>query len=429
MEVSSPSPRSRRPARFLAILLLLALVALGTSAIAVHVWAEFHFRQAQNELKKLQLTRAREHLEKCLKVWPRSFRVNFLAARTARRLGDMEQAEAYLQTCQRLVGNRDEIVLERLLIRAQFDEPDEVQDALRDLVQKNHPDSSLILEALARGYALMFRFVDLDFILQMWRERDPDNLLIDVFQAWSYEQLGAREDATKVFKRIIERDPHNDEARFRLANLLIDLSKPAEAIPHLETIIRRHPDNLFAKVRLALSLHDMGQLDEAEKILDEVLQQDPNYPPALTARGRIALQMNQVEEAVDYLRRSAEIDRIDYPTHFLLHQALLRLDRPEELAKVSERLKLLESDTRRLHDVVVVQNSQNPNDPALCVEAGAILLRMGEKEDGLRWLQRALKIDPLYARAHAELAKYFESHGDAKRATYHRRMAGEQVSR
>lgn len=421
--------RSTRRVRWLLVVLLSLFVGLGAAATVVHLRAEYHYRQAQQAFDRLRLLRARDHIDTTLATWPRSFRVNFLAARIARRVGDLERAEKYLQICQDLVGPREEIFLERLLIRAQNGETDEVQPALRDLVQKNHPDSGLILEALARGYAFLFRFVDLDFVLHMWLEREPDNLLAHFFQAWSHEQLGARDDAVIEYRRIVERDPENDEARLRLANLLIDKSQPAEAIEHLQIVIRRHPENLAAKVRLALSLHDLGQLDEAERILTEVLESEPEYAPALTARGRIALQLNQVELATEYLQKAASIDRADYTTWFLLHQALERQDRPEELAKVSERLKVLEADTRRLHDIVVVQNSQRPNDPALHVEVGAILLRSGEKEEGLRWLQQALKIDPLYPRAHMELAKYFEAHGDAKRATHHRRMAGEFAPR
>lgn len=431
---NSPQPpdrgRSQRWLRRVTVALLLLFIALGLFAVSVHVWAEYHFRLAEREIQRVQLIRARRHIDKCLQIWPQSYRVNFLAARLSRRLGDLDQAEKHLQICQNLAGHREEIFLERLLIRAQSGEPDAVLPALRDLVQKNHPDSNLILESLARGYAMLFRFADLDIVLHQWLEREPDSLVALVFRAWAHEQLGARHDALQDYRAILEKDPGNDEARLRLASLLIEKSQPEEAHEHLQIIVRRHPDNLVAKVRLALSLHDMGHIEEADRYLHDVLEAEPNSAAALTARGRIALQMNRVEEAAAFLRRSLEVDKTDYTTTFLLHQALERLgDQSEEFAEITKRLRSLEADTRRLHTLIIEQNAALAHDPAVHVEIAAILFRAGDKQEGLRWIQQALRLDPQFPKAHAELAKYYQAQGDAMRAQHHRRLAGEFAPR
>src|SRR5262245_14764030 len=91
--VSLPSPAHRpRWSRRTAAAALLLLIALGLATAAVNGWAEYHFRAAQADLDRLHFLDARRHLDQCLKVWPHSARVNFLAARTARRLGDLESA-------------------------------------------------------------------------------------------------------------------------------------------------------------------------------------------------------------------------------------------------------------------------------------------------------------------------------------------------
>jgi predicted Zn-dependent protease len=69
---------------------------------------------------------------------------------------------------------------------------------------------------------------------------------------------------------------------------------------------------------------------------------------------------------------------------------------------------------------------EKPHDPALRSEAGAILMRNGLKQDGLRWLFSALQTDPEHAATHALLADYFEKEAkDPQRAQAHRRMAGQ----
>jgi Tfp pilus assembly protein PilF len=53
-----------------------------------------------------------------------------------------------------------------------------------------------------------------------------------------------------------------------------------------------------------------------------------------------------------------------------------------------------------------------------------ISLRAGAAEEGLRWLNSALKEDPHYAPAHKALADYYQRHGDFNRAAQHRQKAG-----
>jgi tetratricopeptide (TPR) repeat protein len=426
--VSLPAAASHsRWARRAAVTALLLLTALGLTTAGVNGWAEYHFRAAKADLARFHFADARRHLDQSLRVWPQSARVHFLAARTARRVGDLEAAEKHLQFCQdRAAIPADDIILERMLIRCQRGQINEVQPALRDLVEKNHPDSLLILESMTRSYAVQMRFADIDGLLTIWRERDPDSVLALFFDAWVREQLGPREEAVQGYREVLARDPDNDEARLRLGNLLLERAQPQEALDLLQELVRRNPDNLAVKVRLARAWHDLGRLDDARQLLDDILARQPDYAFALTARGRIALQQGQPDVAERFLRKSEEIDRSDYQTVFLLHQALERQQKMEEAKTVEKRLKQLDADIRRVHDLIAIDLQRQPDDPELHVKIGTLYLRAGETHEGLRHLNEALKADPLYPRAHQELAKYFESVGDVQRAQRHRRLA-EQI--
>jgi tetratricopeptide (TPR) repeat protein len=416
--------RRRRWARRGAAAALLALAALGLVTAGVNGWAEYHFRAAKRENERFHFQNARRHIDQTRRVWPNSARVNFLAARTARRFGDLDAAERHLALCQdRAAIPDDDIVLERMLIRCQRGDVRDVEPALRDLIEKKHPDSALIFEAMARTYALQVRFFELDNLLALWLERDPNNTLALFFQAWVREQLGPREEAVTGYCTVLDRDPDNDEARLRLANLLLERSLPKEAFDLLQELARRNPDNVTVKVRLARAWHDLGELDRAQALLDDVLEREPNYAFALTARGRLALQQGQPEVAETFLRRSLQIDRSDYQTVFLLHQSLERQNKTEAAKKVEGQVILLGADLRHLHDIVTTEIPLRRDDPAVYVEAGVLCLRIGDTSEGLRWFGEALKLDPLYPRAHAELAKHFEAAGDAQRARRHRQLA------
>jgi hypothetical protein len=49
---------------------------------------------------------------------------------------------------------------------------------------------------------------------------------------------------------------------------------------------------------------------------------------------------------------------------------------------------------------------QRPRDPALHHTLGLLLLRAGHREEGLHWVQSALRLDPQFAPARQTLAEY-----------------------
>src|SRR5690348_3779971 len=115
----------RRPVRLLAVALLLAGLALG----GPHLWAWHQLRAARADLGRHQPEEARAHLDRCLRVWPRSAEAHLLASRAARQGGDLEAADRHLRECQRLRGGAsDEITLEWALLRAGAGHPEEVEE-------------------------------------------------------------------------------------------------------------------------------------------------------------------------------------------------------------------------------------------------------------------------------------------------------------
>ena len=77
----------------------------------------------------------------------------------------------------------------------------------------------------------------------------------------------------------------------------------------------------------------------------------------------------------------------------------------------------------RLAEISTRQMSARPHDPALHCELGTLLLGLGHRELGERWLLSALKQDGHYRPAHVVLADYYRVKGDAEKAEYHRRQA------
>jgi tetratricopeptide (TPR) repeat protein len=403
---------------------LLALAGTGAGLLGLHLWGAYHYRAAGRDLERHHIAAAQEHLRACLWLWPTSAEVRLRAARAARQAEDFADAEEHLERCQRLLGHSDEpLVLERALLQAQRGEPDSVLKYCQALVDKYDPATPLILEALARGYLRGDQLAQAEFTVTVWRERQPDSPQALLLAGVVREQRGATEAAVVYYHRALALDPDCDEARLRLARGLLETSQPAEAADHLEDLLRRQPHNPVLLTDLARCRHGLGRPDEAAALLDDVLARWDRFPPALTARGQVALQTGDAAGAERWLRQAAARAPMDYETQYLLHQALVLAGKEAEARQALEQANVLRADNNRLRDIAVVQLLHRPHDAGLLCEAGVILLRHGEAEDARRWLERALKEDPGHRPTHAALADYYERTGDHARAVGHRERA------
>ena len=85
-----------------------------------------------------------------------------LAARAARRARAYDEAQRALEKYQQVRGLDDAGSLEELLLSAERD-VEQVVDACRQYVERGHPDTPLILEALTRGYLRQYRLGEARF--------------------------------------------------------------------------------------------------------------------------------------------------------------------------------------------------------------------------------------------------------------------------
>jgi tetratricopeptide (TPR) repeat protein len=413
----------RHPVRSFAVALLLALIGGGVGMAGFQLWANYHLRAARSAVEHYHDTEAMEHLAAYIRARPEDGEGLLLSARVARRLEAFEQAEQFLNTYRSLYGEDDNLILERVLLRAATGDVDEISRFAKKLVEQDSSASSLILEAFVHGYLYMYRLDEASYCLKLWLDREPDNPQAHWYQGLRYEQGGHTQEALTSYRRAVEIDAERDDARQHWAAILVQMRQSEEALPHLEYVAQRHPENLTVQVNLARCQDDRGQQAAAVEILDRILADHPDYPPAVAERGRLAYQAGQMSEAEKWLRRAATLQPGDRQTHYLLSQCLLRRGKSEESKQVDARIKQIEDDIRAIEQIVNGRMQKSPHDPALHYEAGMIALRAGALQDGLRWLHSALKVDPNYVPAHRALAYYYLKTGDTARAARHGKLA------
>jgi tetratricopeptide (TPR) repeat protein len=413
-------PWWRRRPRLLAA--LLGLAALGAYVGGREVWAEYHYQRAQQALTRHDLDQARVHLDQCLRVRRDSPDVQFLAARTARRAGAFDDAERHLRAYRLLGGVPEAVELEQALLCVQRGDVGRFDNYLMSCVDRGHPDAVLILEALVKGYNSTFRLSQAYYCLQRWLEREPDNVQALLWRGETAERLRRNSSQTlEDYRRAVELEPDNDEARLKLAQLLASKNQVSEAVGHFERLRLRQPDNVAVLLGLARCRRDLGQSAEALELAERVLAAEPGHAAALYLRGRIALEAGRLGEAEDWLRRALAASPHDREVNYTLYQCLEQQGKEAEARECLARLQKIEADLDRLAELT----KQIPTDPRnadLRCEAGRIFLKNGQEEEGLRWLESALHEDPGHRPTHAALAEYYETHGRPDLAALHRRQ-------
>jgi predicted Zn-dependent protease len=243
-------------------------------------------------------------------------------------------------------------------------------------------------------------------------------------EPWLRERNGVRVQ-TKPERELTEAAqayPRSALALLYLAKIRMDAGDAERAGAYLRTAVEREPGNAAARFGVARCRIDLGELEEARRLLDTLLSAAPRHGPALMERGRVSLQTNQPAEAEKWLRKAVALLPYERTANYLLGQCLQARGKREEARAYLAEADRIAADLVRLVEVTR-QMTDQARDPALYAEAGQILMRNGQEQQGLRWLATALRQDPGHRPAHQALADYYRRQGDPGLAAHHQRLA------
>jgi tetratricopeptide (TPR) repeat protein len=417
---------ARRPLVTAAVLLLVAggLLFAGWR-YAVHEW-----EQAQVDVREERFQEARRRLEVCQWVWPQSTDVHLLAARAARRSGELATAEGHLNRCLELNGGAtDRVQLEFLLLRVQAGEVDKLATPLFNLVERGHPESREILDTIARAYSHRMRYRLAGMCLNKWIEVEPDNAKPYYWRGWVYERMGNEKGAMGDYRRAIQIDPDLVPARLRIAEMLLEDKQAPEAEPHLDRLMRQSPDDPQVRSRMGICRFLQGDAGEARRLLEAALPQLANDPVVLVTLANLDIQEGNGADAERRLRAVLRLDGSDTEALFVLVAALnmqgKTADADAALAEYTKKRKVVD----RVNDLLKEKADGADATAADYAEIGTLFLSIGRERLGVYWLERATDKDSGCQPAHRALADHYEKKGDADATAFHRRQVRTPESR
>jgi tetratricopeptide (TPR) repeat protein len=414
-----PSP-SRRRRRWYWLLAGVVLLAGGWAAC--EGWAAWQERLAAQALADDHMDEAGRHIELALQVRRHRISTLLLAARICRLRGGYSEAEQYLIRCGQREDMSEPVRLEWLLLRCQQGEVDELASQLLTLAKRQHPEAPAILETLASVYLRQMRYLEAMVCLNLWLELAPDSVRGLDWRGWVCVQLDQREQAVRDYERLLELQPGRSDIRLRLAQVLVESTKPAEAVPHLERLLREQPDHPDAAAALAPCWIDAGRVEEAQALLDAVLQKHPDHFEALFQRGKLELTLGHPDRAEMWLTKALRIKPHDKEARYSMYRSLQ--GQPDRQRDAEREHALWEQENKRLVRLTrLLRNdlAAHPNDVDLACEAGELLLQLDEEKRGLFWLYHALAINPRHVPSRRALLAYYERTNQPDKAAEQRR--------
>jgi tetratricopeptide (TPR) repeat protein len=373
-------------------------------------------------LERDDLDLAQQHLEKCLQVRDDDPDLCLMAAQTARRRDDYDQADLYLTAFERLEKRGRPATFERELLIAQQGEPDRVQKHLKTVMKSRPDQAGTILEAVGKGYLNSFAKTEALECFNALLKIRPDYAVGLYWRGKTYESMERFDKALQDYRRAVELSATLDDARSHLANALQRAGRSWEAVPHYECLRQRQPKNAEILLGLARCRIDLNELAAARECLNALLAEHPDHGDALLELGRLEYHAGQTAAAEELLRRAAALLPNDEDAHRVLLLCLKKRGNDADTRTCLAHLDRIEAELRQF-EVLLQKSKTGRRDAPLYWEIGECLRRLGHDLDAISYYHAALGEEANYAPAHASLGEYFQRTGQSYRAAWHRDFA------
>jgi tetratricopeptide (TPR) repeat protein len=407
--------------------LAFAFLVLVAASAGLYVYALHQWDAAQSAVKEGRTAEARASLDLCLMIWPRSVPVHLLAARCARLRGDLTGAEAHLKQCLRLQGGAsDDVQVEFLLMRIQRGEVEEVAEELFARVENKSPQSSLIMETIARAYMDKLLYGPALACLDRWIKTKPGEAKAYYWRGWVYERLEETDLAIADYQRALELSPGLVAVRLQLTEIMLDKSDPPGALAYLEPLMKQSPQPPDVAAMVGRCRYLQGETEEARRLMESAVKKRPDDGPLLVALARLELSEGKPVEAEQWSRQALKADATNAEAELALADSLRGQGRFQEADAAQEQHEKDKVLLRKVNQML--GENADPNHPTRgpddFYDVGALFLRGGQDRQAEYWLNHALELDPNHRPTLKALAKYYDGKGDKeKAAAYRQRLA------
>ncbi len=248
--------------------------------------------------------------------------------------------------------------------------------------------------------------------------------------------------AQEMLEAHLARLPGNTAARLVLARVLIRQGELVPAAASLRTALAADPDNLLANYNLGFIAYRLRGYEEALQRLNRTIELRPDHPEAHYTLGLTYLALGRNDEAIKALEKAVAIDPRHVGARFNLANAYARAGRTRDAAEQQKAFADLSGRSKaaaekeaqiKTRSVKAVQfllelkypealgeyqalAAQYPDHAPLYNEVGRLQMRLGQRQEALASLRKAVELDPRLSEPHYLLASLYREMGDGTSA-------------
>lgn len=366
-------PQSNPGKRWLIVLATLAVLTVACVIGGLVYLSRHHVRLAENALRSRDFAQAEFHVQKSLSLGFGGLEAHVLAARTARRQGNLEEAAQRLQSSLKWYGRDSRLGLEEQLLATQRGDFEVGEQLLEEYsTQPESPETPWVLEAYIVGslgilmpaYARNETYSGSENSAQLERTEQavqrwlelrtglPDQVQGRIWRFQTRLFSHAPAEAGVQLEEALRLDPNHREARQMLA-IFLTQEHPAEAAAQLQQLHDDDPSDLTTSLNLADMRRRLGQLEEAAALLDDVLARDPQNVAAIVDRGRIAYDLSDLPAAEKWFREALRLDPQSAAANLALSRCLRAAGKAEEASKVHDRYEQIQAEQKQRRDAAM----------------------------------------------------------------------------
>jgi protein O-GlcNAc transferase len=265
--------------------------------------------------------------------------------------------------------------------------------------------------------------------------------------AWQLVAQGKQDQAVKLLREVIQREPRNADARLLLGSLLMESGQRAESIAQLGEAVRLLPKSAEAHNALGEAYNTFGETSKARPEFERAVGLDPRHAQAHLNLAAILLQQGEAQRAVPHLDQAIRLygRRPDAAqAHYLrakiysedrdaakaaseLQQAVeLSPDFAEAWSDLGEARKSL-SDTKGALTAFRRSVELGRENPIAQARLGSQLLDAGVVHEAVEHLDEAVRLDPKNQSALNALQRALRQDGQLERAEAAKKQLAELI--
>ncbi len=298
-------------------------------------------------------------------------------------------------------GNKELVLANDLIEAAKFDEAEK----LIQKVIKEFPENAKAYNNLGFVYAISKRPVEARAqylkALDLYAANEPGN---SEEIANTYNNLGLLDDllgndleAIKSYKKSVEESHDFARALHNLGTVHREIGDFKEAISWFDKALMIDPYVYQTRIFKALTLLDAKLYPEAVQLYTDLLADDPFKVYIQTHLAFAHIKAGDLEKAQNVLSDAQAMNPGDMVIQSYIALLLLEQGKQEKAEELSKILLAI------LNNPEEIKKMRPGISPDLARNVGVVRLRLGDREAGLKWLRKAIQINPVDLEAARQL--------------------------